>query len=527
MKKTLCGLALLVLSVPLFAQNRTSFNGVRNAFDYAYGVQPAVGPLRVDVGNTATGAASVTLAFGQITLADGTLVMPLSVNAPVTIGIGVNAETVTPSAVSCGTPQIYSTCSFTATFANLHGTGDIVSSGTFGLDEAINAARGKGGAVALTGEWNFLGGTNATIAAAPTYSNVYVQDNRGLVGINYSVQPSTLTLLAGPAVLTSSTVASGTATGTWTAADTFFCVTYVDELGGEGPCSPTYDVTLTASVAVNFTATAAPASTGAVGWRAYAGASYALAYLLPITSANCTLTTLESVINACAIGQAAVFPTANTTTTQLKPAPATPLAAANNIVPQGHTTFAYQPTGQNPAAFQSNFGPFPAVSGGSTAGQVVVLGTTQLPTGYLNTIGRTLRLSGKAIVATAATTTTPSILVKLGWPGGDTAGVGVAVCTMTTTSAMTVAGTYNYPFSCTLTTNASGVTSVGTIQPDGWMDFAIQGGTTAAVASVDTGTAAIGSLGLQLQDTVYVYFTGATSTTSSLQLMDLHVETLQ
>lgn len=531
-------LALLLIAcgaiTPTVAQNRTAFAGQRNAIAYSYGTGAAPGgqvvmpsPLVVDIGNAATGSQSITVAFGSVTAGDGTVFTPLNINAPIFVGGPTNQEKVTPSAVSCTTPTIYDTCTFTATFANTHGRGEQITSATFGLQEAINIQNALGGGqVAIDLSWQLAGGTAAIITAAAPFSNVVIEDNRATPATYWSMQPTTLTLLAAPTTLTATTVASGTATGTWTAADTFFCITYVDALGGEGPCSATYDFTLTASVAVNFTAAAAPASTGAVGWRAYAGSSYALAYLLPITSANCVLTTLETVIPACAIGVAAVFPTANTTTTQLKPAPATPLAAANNPVPQGHTTFAYEPSAGLPVPFQTHFGPFPAMSGGTTAGQVAVLGSMQLPAGYLNQIGRTVRVSGKMIVATAATTTTPSIILKLGWAGGDTAGAGIAVCTMTTTSALGVAATYNLPFSCTMTTNAVGATAIGSLQPDGWADFAVQGGTTAAVAIVDTGTAAIGSLGLFSQNTLYVYFTGATSTTSSLQLMDLHFETL-
>lgn len=535
-------LALAVISS--FAQNRTNFAGVRRAVDYAYGItvpglagatayspgSAATPPLYVDIGTTATGSGTIILAYGVVTAGDGTQFMPLSITAPIIVGGPTNSETVTPSAVSCATPSQYSTCAVTATFANVHGRGEPVTSGTVGLQEAINIegniAGGGGGDISVDPFWAAAGGTTAMLKAASVFSAVQILDTRSTAqSFWWSAQPTTLTLLAAPAVLSAATIASGTAVGTWTAADTFFCITYIDILGGEGPCSPTYDVTLTASVAVNVTATASPASTGAVGWRLYAGASYALAYLLPITSANCTLTTLENLIPACAIGAPAVFPTANTTTTQLKPAPTTPLAAANNIVPQGHTTFAYMPTGSNPVAWQTNFGPFAAMSGGTTAGQVAVLGTTQFPTGYLNSIGRTIRVSGK-IIGTVNTATTPSVLIKLGWAGGDTAGVGITLATIIDTVAYGASATFNHNFSCMLTTNAVGATAVGSIQPNCTLTYTNQTGATVGVAISDNANAAVGSLGLFSQDTLYVYYTGATNTTSSLQLMDLHIETV-
>ncbi|MGH9345052.1 MAG: hypothetical protein ACRD19_14990 [Terriglobia bacterium] len=176
-------LALLCLgSVAALAQNRTEFSGIRNAFDYAYGVNTSVAPLRVDSGNSATGSQTITLAFGNIYLGDGTVVMPLSTTAPVTVGVGANAETVTPSAVSCATPNVYDTCTITATFSNTHGVGDLVSSGTFGLEEAVNAAHTLGGLIAIDGRWTQLGGATSTVTGNKGWTNVTILDWRGTSG---------------------------------------------------------------------------------------------------------------------------------------------------------------------------------------------------------------------------------------------------------------------------------------------------------------------------------------------------------
>lgn len=174
---TLCALALSLTSA--FAQNRIQFAGVRNAFDFAYGVNPNVAPLRVDIGNTATGSQTITLAFGNVNLPDGTVLMPLATTAPITVGVGSNAETVTPSAVSCATPGQYDTCTITATFSNTHGVGDLVSSGTFGLVEAVNAAHTLGGLVAVEGKWAQAGGSTSTITGNKGFTNVSVLDYRG------------------------------------------------------------------------------------------------------------------------------------------------------------------------------------------------------------------------------------------------------------------------------------------------------------------------------------------------------------
>ena len=276
--------ALLVLALGVTAQNRTKFAGERNATGYAYGIAPGVASLQISTG-TAAGAGTITLSNGFATNSAGEVFYPLTTNAPIAVGYGATRDVVTPSAVSgCTTLAAY-TCTVTATFTYAHGVGEPVMSGTVGLQEAINLQQAAGGGgVDVDTTWSQLGGTSAMLTAAAPYSAVWINDNRGSATQAYwSVQPSTLSLLAVPAVLSAATIASGTTLGTWTAADTYFCMTYVDALGGESGCSATYDVTLTTVVAVNVTAAASPASTGAVGWRLYAGATYAAAYLLPIS----------------------------------------------------------------------------------------------------------------------------------------------------------------------------------------------------------------------------------------------------
>jgi len=519
------GLLLAAVAFSAHAQNRTAFAGVRNAIDYNYGgVNTNSEALRVNSAPAVTGSGTVTIAIGSVTAGDGTVFMPLNVNAPVNIGSGSNTETVTPTAVSCSTPAVYGTCSFTATFANLHGQGDLVTSGTYGLQEAIDIQSGVGGAIALSPGWYSAGGTVAIVRAAAAFSNVWLEDHKvaSASTLYWSMQPTTLTTITAPGVLTSTTATFG-GTGTWSTSTYYLCQTYVDALGGESACNATgYNVAGTATSALTVTSPAA--SAGAVGWRMYGGiTSIALAYLLPITSTNCTLTTLESVMNACAIGATGVWPTLYVSTGQLSPV-ALGVTNVNNPVPQSHTTFAYEPTGVPPVPFQTNFGPFGSGTiASATAGDTTVLGTVQLPTGYLNQIGRTIRLTGK-IVGGATATGTMVVNAGMVWAAGVTAGAPTAVCIDTTTSAL---GTQNYtiPFSCTFTTNAVGATAVGSIQADSWLIAA--GPSTTNIVGADTGAAAVGSLGLFSQDAVYIYLTPGTEAFTAARLMDLHIETVQ
>ena len=498
-----------------------------NALDFAYGIG-TVAPLRVINGPYAIGSPSITVSQGYTVSASGITFSPLSTLAPVLVGSGASQETLTPTAVSCTTPALYGTCSFTVTTTKAHGTGDLVQSSTVGLQEAINYQVLQGGGdVTVNRAWVRAGGTTTLITAASASPIVPVRDQRNVSATQYwSMQPSTLTSLAVPATLVAGTVVFAAApVGTWANSAYYFCVTYVDALGGEGPCSLTYTQTPTLNYSVTITAPAA--STGAVGWRFYAGTgSLATAYLMPIDSTHCTLTTLEVVMPACAMGSNGGWIAPPVTTTILKPNTQTsPTVNVNQPLSQSHTTFAYAPTGGLPVPFQTHYGPFPAY-GALTAGQVANLGTVNLPAGYLNVIGRTIRISGKIALTTLNTATLPYITIGLGWVGGLTAGAPIAVCSLVPAAAGATA-TANETFSCTITTNAVGATAVATAMTNGYELLAAAAGGALTGATVDTGTAAIGSLGFFAQDTLFITFTSTTNVVAGEQLLDLHVETMQ
>lgn len=523
-----------LLAGPVLAQNRTRFGGMYNASDYAYGVSGAPGPLMVQTGNSTTGSTSITVQIAYATLGDGTKLFPLgTVGNTFTIGTGANSTLESPTITgqsNCGFDAGYATCTVTASFTYVHGSGEPITTATFGLQEAVNAAHGagfvprSGGTVMLDPAWTGLGGTNATISSATPFSNVVIEDTRA--GLQYwSMQPSTLTQLATPATQTSSTIVyTATPVGTWAASATYFCVTYVDALGGESPCSATYNQTPTLNYTLNVTSPAA--STGAVGWRMYAGTSAVTsAYLLPITSSSCALTTLENVVAACAIGSNGQWLAAFLTTTMLAPG-ALGVTNTNNPVPQSHTTFIYAPSGFNPQTFQTNYGPFGTGSVASaTASALTPLGTFNLPVGFMNVIGRTIRVSGKLLL-TAGASSTLSIQLMTGWAGGVTAGLPLAVCNAVSGVVFATQPYTDTNFTCIMTVNAVGATAVGTVQPESSFIAAYAAGTVIPVAA-DTSNAAVGSLGLFSQQWFNVAIKPLVAADTTVQLLSLHIEVLQ
>ena len=159
----------------------SKFAGQYDAAAFAYGLVGSGAPqaLMVNVGNPAAGTVALQLEYGYTVTEDGILFSPLNTNAPVIFGSGANAETLTPSGVSVGTPTIYGSPTVTAAFANTHGQGDTLSSGTYGLQEALNyASLMGGGTVILSPRWAALGGTNAILAAATIPTTVTISDQR-------------------------------------------------------------------------------------------------------------------------------------------------------------------------------------------------------------------------------------------------------------------------------------------------------------------------------------------------------------
>lgn len=164
--------------------------GVFAAANFAYGVNPQAEAGVLVSGNTTTGAGSVIVVQSaqpnlpaSVTLPDGASLDPYSTNAPITIN-DATPETVTPTAVSVNSDG---TISITANLSHTHGQGALISSGSIGLQEAINAAAAAGGGVvAIDAAWVGFGGTQAILNAATLVAGVSILDNRGPVAQAYN-----------------------------------------------------------------------------------------------------------------------------------------------------------------------------------------------------------------------------------------------------------------------------------------------------------------------------------------------------
>lgn len=501
----------------------SAFAGTYSALDYAYGAVTTVAPppLQVGIGNTTIGSASITIITPITVTQGGAPISPIAVGSSITVGNASGAETVTVTAV--GAPSLAGfapgtgSVSVTAVFANLHGPQEYVSSATYGLQEAINvAAAAGGGEVAIYPAWYRAGGTAAMIQAAtvPTFSlnsfgafgAVRIKDVENLTMWTYTA--NSVTVVAAPSAATALTVASlAGVTGTWTAITIHALFTYITADGGESLASADYSFTATVSLAIGGTGPAA--STGAVGYRVYMGANATTTcYLVPAIAANGTVIQCGP-IAAFKIG------------TSFSVATATVAAA---LIPVQSTAF---PAGFIPTASASTSqpmatvaGPF-AVTGVVTAGTAVEIGKVPLPSGFLNFINRTLRITLQGIW-TPVSTATLILSVQIGsvYNGTETT---VYTVTSAASSGTTAA---DWQTQLIIRTAATGAT--GTVEAHG---FSVAGLVTATAflgaVSLDTTQAASGTVSLTGQD--YIKFSinsGAANITQS-QLRTVVVEVLQ
>lgn len=504
-------------------------------------------------GNLATGAQTIQVQYGQYALPDGSLFQPFNVNAPITIDFGSNQETVTPTAVSgcnlgAGNP-LPSLCNVTATFANTHGQGAPIFSGSFGLQEAINDSFLKGGGlVTIDKAW---GGTQSTITSATPYWNVSIVDTRNAVPVYWNPTGGA-TSLATPTTLTAVTaLPSTTPVGAFTATNYNMCIAYVDAQGQEGNCSTSF-VNTGAGATSSFIFSAPAASAGAVGYTIYIGltgaGSATLQYKVPLVSQPtvvgtapvsngvCTLSTVETITPACSVANTTYGTTgsvATVTAITVNTSPIQPQATTTSTTsvyvpnPGGRTTLVYAP-GAHLGSGGTVTGTLAFTIGAAAATTVPnVVGTINIAPGFMNVVGKTLRVCGEA-TTTASTATIVDIQFQWDAMGQNTAGKGVLIGDLTATPAAAIATAGHATFCQDFqTTVASASATGGSINHTN--SFGAVGGVTliAPGALSDAVTpGAIGSLNLAVDariNIIYLHTTGTDGAGWTLQNVSAQV----
>ena len=473
----------------------------------------------------------------------GRQVNPFNTNASVTVQdvVSANTETVAlSSAPSCSG----SYCTLSLAVTTTHNS-FVLRSGTCGLREALNDLGTNGGEVIVDQGFYDAGCTAATITgltvgtSSPNIGGPGLQANQYIHDISagkdtwYNLQPATLTALAVPttsATLVCAATAgmvcqSATTGGTWPNSAEYVGDIYVDSLGGWSVASTTATLTPSATGTNVLQFNSPAASTGAVGWLPFGGLTYNSAtYVLPVTATNCTLSTAFTGYPVCAIGSNATM-LGPVVTSSLIPQSGG-IAAAYNPNVQSHTVFAYAPSQRPGYQFQMNYGPFPACPA-LTAGQSCVVGTIELPTSFLQSlgIGGTVRFTFDVSNTLTTAATASGVDVEIGSLTDFSAGTPKIVCTLLTpTSTGTVNAKYHEQ--CDLTVNALGAT--GTLMPGGWLTASVAGSAGAVISSIaEQGTAAI-TTDILHQDSVYFVYlqTSGASTTTPPHMLNLKVEVL-
>lgn len=379
-------------------------------------------------GGTGTGAQTYTLSIPNISI-KGRSFCPFAVNAPLLLGTGANQETATPSAVancivtSGGAVQ----ATITITVNNPHGN-DIVQSGTFGLQEALNDAAGfnpsfasGGGFVVADNLWGNLGGTEAMIAAATPFSNVQIEDKRLVAGNGwrpYAARPTNSTPLAAGSAPTVN-AASG---GSMTSGTHRVKYEYMDINGQLGqPSTETADGNSRTGLSI----VAPAASPGAVGWipcvTANGGATKTeKCFMGAALTGICTLSRWTP-IPSCAVTNTAYAQTGSNATILADVASTAPfvfgnsnLTFANDTGYQGSSTaIAYVPVPASTA-----FLPFsPRILGAATAAasnSTYEVGMWNLPAGFLNILGSKWNLCINGHATSAANSETLTVNFRFG-----------------------------------------------------------------------------------------------------------------
>lgn len=526
--KKLLAVALLTLTavIPAFGQTGPSvLSRVASKF-----VASNYFALRAQVvsGNSSTGSVSIIVGPVQQSLQDGRQVQMFQTGVlnPIIIDLGANNETVTPTAVSIGscpsgTPTIQNCATITGTFNNTHGNGSVVISGSSGFGEAYwDAALNGGGLVVIDQAWTQLGGTDAMIRATPVHPKVAAEDDR-FYATQYWTPVGGLTTLAAPATLTAVTaLPSATPVGAYGTGTYFMCISYVDILGQEGPCSATFSQAGLATGSFIFSPPAA--SAGAIGYKIYislTSGTYQLAYEVPLTSTICTLTQLTAV-PACAVANTAFNQSGATATVTAITVNTSPIDPQVTTI---STTAVYTPNAGGRTVYTLTPGSHLGTPGlpvafspftiGAAAATVVpaVIGSVNIPPGFMNSVGRTIEICGYG-TSTATASTIENIQFQWDAFGQNTAGKGVLIGNLTTTTTFATTGHLGFCEDFQTTVTGAGATAGSIINTGGYIVAAGVDLAATVAGGGNTLAAAVASLNLAGEARINIIYLHTTAT---------------
>lgn len=518
-------------------------------------------------GNSATGTASINVQVAKITLPDGRRIFPYNIFTPIIVGNGSNQELVTPTSVSncyynssTGNGQ----CLITASFANTHGFGDPVISGTGGLAEAIyDAFLAGGGVVTLDNNWasgvntgctGCYGSANLAISTGLVpFPSVFIEDLRQFAPVYWNVQASTATLYVAPSALASGTVSSSTTvagSASYTGGTIHVGYECVDPMGNAGPISADYSFADTSAKAIVFTAP--PAYSNCVGWVPVIGIESGAANneyemplvtqptvvgAAPVSNGVCTLTTIETIRPACAITNATYGQTGSGATVTGYPVVTSPqtfqlggVSSTSYYAPNSmaRTGYAYTPGSHVAAAgVVASSGPS-TVSAALGSTVPFVLGSVQLPANFMNSVGKTIRICGQVYFSAMGADTVQAI--RFGWDaqGSDvTTGIPVFLGGPKDTSTLTSAASAASFCQTLETTVASASATGGSIRAtNGWYGVAGSSAGANPFFGINNTVAAVGSLNLAESAVIDIVFVATTGTTDTPILTNVTVEVL-
>lgn len=433
-------------------------------------------------GNASTGSSTITVRGGYINLSDGRGVVPYAVGVPFVIN-DTTPELVTPTAVSgCYKAQgmnqdaTLTTCTITASFSFTHGVGATITSGTGGIAEAAydafqwaNSNPPQGGGVVLiepgyflnTGCTNCFASKAAAIAALIPYGNVSIEDDSVGPPVFYTERATGTSTTASPSAPTLTAVACPAGITGLSAGAYFAKVATVDVTGMPSQASSESGSATTTTALPCLTLTVPGATAGQVGILAYltqAGGGSGNETLYNLTSTNCTLTKVESIIPACIITNINYNQVGATITLTANNASSTAKVLGTETV--NRTAFAYQLVTGVPQIFTNLVLSQPATS--TTAGTFQLIGMP-LPAAVFNFVTRKVRAcwSGHDTFGGVAGQTLAFTLAYGPYNNSDT----TLITTGTSAAGTATAGTQTFQGCAELNVTASGAS--GTIQAHG------------------------------------------------------------